>query len=58
MNKRIAYVGLDVHKNSITIALFIEQKKDEEFTKKISSNLNSLFKLIKKLSEEFHLRLL
>jgi len=56
MNKKIAYVGLDVHKNSITMALFIEQRKDEEFTKKLSSNLNSLFKLIKKLSEEFHLR--
>ena len=29
MNKRIAYLGLDVHKNSITMALFVEQQKEE-----------------------------
>ena len=55
-NKRIAYLGMDVHKNSITMALFVEQRKEEEFTKKVANNLNRLIKLIKKLSEEYHLR--
>ena len=31
MNKRIAYLGLDVHKNSITMALFVEQRQEEEY---------------------------
>lgn len=57
MNKRIAYLGLDVHKNSITMALFVEQRQDEEFTKKVANNPGSLLKLIKKLSEEYHLRI-
>jgi len=57
MNKRIAYLELDVHKNSITMALFIEQRQEEEFTKKIANNASSLLKLIKKLSEEYHLKI-
>jgi transposase len=56
MNKRIAYLGLDVHKNSLTMALFVEQRQEEEFTKKVANNAGSLLKLIKKLSEEYHLR--
>jgi transposase len=56
MSKKITYVGLDVHKNSITMALFVEQRKDEEFIKKVANNPNSLLNMIKKLSEEFHLR--
>jgi hypothetical protein len=39
MNKKIAYLGMDVHKNSITLVLFVEQRKEEEFTKKIANNL-------------------
>ncbi len=57
MNKRFAYLGLDVHKNSITMALFVEQRQDEEFIKKVDNNTNSLLKLIKKLSEQYHLRI-
>jgi len=38
------------------MALFIEQRKEEEFTKKVANNLSSLLKLIKKLKEEYHLR--
>jgi transposase len=56
MNKKIAYLGLDVHKNSITMAFFVEQRQDEEFTKKITNDPNSLLKLIKKLSEDYFLR--
>ncbi len=28
MNKRVAYLGMDVHKNSITMALFIDQRTE------------------------------
>lgn len=56
MNKKIAYVGLDVHKNSITLALFIEQQKEEEFIKKISNNKNTVMKLLSRLTKEYHLR--
>jgi transposase len=38
------------------MALFIEQRQEEEFTKKVANNTGSLLKLIKKLSKEFHLR--
>ncbi len=34
MSKQIAYLGLDVHKNSITMALYVKQRKEEEFIKK------------------------
>ena len=47
MNKKIAYVGLDVHKNSITIALFVEQRKEEEWIKKIAHNKKTLLSLLK-----------
>jgi len=55
MNKRIAYLGLDVHKNSITMALFVKQRKEEEFIKKVANNPKSFLKLIKKLDKEYHL---
>jgi len=42
MNKKMAYVDLDVHKNSITMALFMEQRKDEEWIKKIAHNNKKL----------------
>ncbi len=32
MRKQIAYLGLDVHKNSITMALIIGNSKQAEFT--------------------------
>jgi transposase len=54
--KKIAYLGLDVHKNSITMALFVEQRKEEEFTKKIPNNRKTLLTHVKKMSENFHLR--
>ena len=50
MNKKIAYVGIDVHKNSITLALFVEQQKEEKFIKKIGPDRKVLLKLLNKLS--------
>lgn len=37
MNKQIAYLGMDVHKNSITMALSVENKKDKKFIKKVAN---------------------
>jgi transposase len=56
MNKRIAYLGMDVHKNSITLALFVEQRNEEEFIKKISNNPKTLIRIIEKLTGEYNLR--
>jgi hypothetical protein len=39
---------MDVHNNSIMLVLFVEQRTEEEFSKKMANNLTSLFKLIKK----------
>jgi len=47
---------MDVHKNSITMALFIEQRKEEEFIRKIENNPKTLVRIIKDLSKEYHLR--
>jgi transposase len=57
MNKKIAYLGMDVHKNSITMALFVEQRQEEEFIKKVVNKTDRLLKIIKKLSEQYHLRI-
>lgn len=56
MSKKLAYIGMDVHKNSITLALFIEQRKTEEFIKKISNDKRTLIKLLNTLREEYYLR--
>ncbi|MEM7182729.1 MAG: IS110 family transposase [Spirochaetota bacterium] len=54
--KQIAYLGMDVHKNSITLALITKKSKTEEFTKKIENNITILTKLVKKLYKQYHLR--
>ena len=56
MKKQIAYIGLDVHKNSITMALFAGNSEKEEFTKRSSNTIQELLKTMKKLSEEYYLR--
>jgi len=56
MSKEIAYLGLDVHKNSITLALLVEQRKEEEFIRKIPHDIKALLRTVKQLSEEYHLR--
>ena len=47
MNKKIVYAGIDVHKNSITIALFVQQRKEENWIKKIAHNKKTLLSLLK-----------
>jgi hypothetical protein len=47
--KQIAYIGLDVHINSITAAMLLQNKKDYEFVKKISNFFSDLRRLLKPL---------
>jgi hypothetical protein len=56
MEKQKAYLGLDVHKNSITMALILGNSKKEEFVKKIPNSLKELVKIIKKVESEYLLR--
>lgn len=53
--KQIAYIGLDVHKNSITAAMLLQNKKDYEFVKKIPNFISKLKQLLKPLSEKYNL---
>lgn len=57
MEKKIAYLGLDVHKKSYSAALFRIDKSTVDFEKKISSNIRKVIEFCKELSKEFDLRI-
>lgn len=57
MNRTLAYLGLDVHKNSITTALIRFNSSEIEFNIKMSSNLGKFLKFVKKISTEYDLRI-
>ncbi len=48
MKRKIAWIGLDVHKNSITMALFEGGSGEEKLLQKLSNQPNQLLKLLKK----------
>lgn len=54
--KKMAWVGLDVHKSSITIALVEAGSGTEKFVQKIGGGINPLMKLLKNLELEYSLR--
>lgn len=56
MKKQIAYLGLDVHKKTITLALFVGQSKEAELTREIRNNLKDLIKIVKSFHEKYSLR--
>lgn len=54
--KKMAWVGLDVHKSSITIALVEAGSGVEKFVQKIGGGVNPLLKLLKNLEIEYTLQ--
>lgn len=55
--KTLAYVGLDVHKDSITLALLKFNSTECEQTKKLPNKLGALKKILSELSKTYDLRI-
>ena len=55
--KTIAYVGLDVHKDSITAALITINARECEFTKKLPHAFSKIKTFLKELSNQYDLRI-
>jgi len=50
MNKIVKYIGLDVHKNSIAIAIAEEgRQRDVNFYGVINNDMDQLYKFLRKL---------
>ena len=54
--KKIAYVGIDYHQNTLTIAVCVEGKKKIHETVRLRNQDKIIRKYMKKLSEEFNIR--
>lgn len=54
--KKIAYVGIDYHQNSLTIAVQIKDKKDIHQTVRLRNSDKIIKMYLKKLSEEFTIK--
>ena len=54
--KKIAYLGIDYHQNTLTIAIRIQGKKEIVETVRIRNEAKIIRKYIKKLSEKFTIR--
>ena len=56
MEKKIAYVGIDYHLNSLSIAVMVEGEKDFYQTIRLANRGKTVFKYMKKLSKEFKIK--
>jgi len=54
--KTQAWIGLDVHKNSVTVALVESGAEGEKFTQKMPNSPHQLVQLMRKLQREYDLR--
>lgn len=54
--KKIAYVGIDYHQNTLTIAVRVQEKKDIHETLRLRNEDRIIRKYLKKLSEKFNIR--
>ncbi|MBW1705450.1 MAG: IS110 family transposase [Deltaproteobacteria bacterium] len=54
--KKIAYIGIDYHQNSLTIAVRVQDKKKIDETVRIRNEDKIIRKYMKKLSERFAIR--
>jgi transposase len=56
MRKKIAFVGMDVHKDSVTLAVLIESESETEWVKTYPYDLGKLRKVFNRLSGEYDVR--
>ncbi len=56
MTKKIAYVGIDYHKNTLTIAVRIEGEKEIHDAIRIRNEDKIIQKYLKKISKDFDIR--
>lgn len=56
MEKKIAYVGIDYHLNSLSIAVMVEGEKDFHQTVRLANNDKVVLKYMKKLSRDFEIK--
>ena len=56
MEKKIAYVGIDYHLNSLSIAVMVEGEKDFDQTIRIGNKDKVIFKYMGKLSRDFEIK--
>lgn len=56
MEKKIAYVGIDYHLNSLSIAVMVEGEKDFHHSIRLPNEDKVIFKYMKKLSREFKIK--
>ena len=54
--KKIAYVGIDYHMNSLTIAVMIEGEKEIHQTIRLANKDKLILKFLKKLSRDYELK--
>lgn len=54
--KSIAYVGLDVHKDSISAALYVENERDPKIEKSFSNEPNAIKKIFERWMQGYDLR--
>jgi len=54
--KKIAYVGIDYHLNSVTMAVVVEGQKDFHDAIRLSNHNKVISKYLKKLSEQFSIK--
>ena len=54
--KKIAYVGIDYHKNLLTIAVIVEGQKEFYATIRIKNDDTAIVRYMKKLSKQFHIK--
>jgi len=56
MEKKIAYIGIDYHSETLSLAVKVEGSKDFFDTLTMKNNDKSILKYMKKLSKEFEIR--
>ena len=56
MEKKIAYVGIDYHLNSLSIAVMVESEKDFYQTVRLTNKDKVILRYMKKLSKDFEIK--